>query len=92
MSALRIACGSDAPIWDVQTDGPSVPGAYYCCVCDTPRAYVITSHDLTSQVAYSKFFYGHCSLCGHSVFLGEIISKWLPGPELADVLAAEIVA
>jgi hypothetical protein len=90
MSDFHIACGPDAPIWDAHLDGADVPGAYYCAVCDTTRAYVITTHGVDSAAARSRFFYGHCSICGHSVFLGSVIDSWLPGPALADVLAAEV--
>ena len=82
---FRVAVHPHAVIWDADLDGSTVPGAHFCAVCDVNHAYVITTADVPTTV-----WYGHCSLCGHSVFLGTALEDWLPGPEIADVLAAEV--
>lgn len=85
---FRIAVNPAAPAWDASLDRSFVPGAYLCGGCESDQAFVITSADV--ETVTGSTWYGHCSMCGHTVFLGEAPNSWVPGPLISDVLAAEL--
>lgn len=61
----------------------SVSHPILCGVCAEDTAYVLVSEESIAQAEGRDWWYGHCAVCGHSVFLGKYGTHWLGGEPLA---------
>lgn len=89
---MRIAVNPKSFLTDAPKSDPWYHAPYLCGVCPEDYAYISAPETYRGAMGTPPWrtTWGHCTVCGHSVWLGILGRDWIYGPDLITVLGEEL--